>query len=146
MAVIESAEYDVFVKERGADDGTYKGVGCVEELSNMLKKGSRDVTKKDCKNKGTSEVKILGAIKHADGSIKYAFDLADTTGKKVLADAFENKTELTVKIELDDKGTTHSTYIERDIVVTEIDIADDGVWTETVAVEFLGKPTFTVAD
>jgi len=146
MAVIEAEEYDVFVRVKGEDAGLNKGVGCVEEMTNILKKGSREVTTKDCADKGSPESKFLGKIKHADGTLKYAFDLADTTGKKMLSDAFDNKTELTLRVELDDEGATHPTYIERDILVKEIDIAPDGAWTETVAVEFTNAPTFTVAD
>jgi len=146
MAVISSEEYDVFVKDKGADDSTYKGVGCVSDMQNMLKKGTRDVTTKDCVDKGSEQRKILGKIKHADGSIQYGFDINDTEGKKKLSDAFDNKTELTLKVELDDTGTTHSTYVERDVLVKEIDIAPDGEWTETVQLEFTSAPRFTPAD
>jgi len=144
--MIDSDEYDVFVKEKGADDGTYKGVGCIEEMTNILKKGSREVKVIKCVDKDSEDKKVLGKKTHADGTIKYGFDLNDTAGKKALADAFEDKTEMTIKIELDDEGATHSTYIERDVLVKEVDIAPDGVWKETVSLEFTSAPIFTKAD
>lgn len=47
---------------------------------------------------------------------------------------------------LDDIGTTHSTYIERDVLVKEISIEPDVIWKETASLEFIGKPMFTAAD
>ena len=149
MSDIKSEEYDIFVKQKGADDSTYLGVGCVEDMSNILKRGSRNVTTRRCVDKGSVEKKQMTTIKHADGTIKYAFNLSDTSGKKMLNDAFDDENvdvELTIKIVLDDIGTTHSTYIERDVLVKEISIEPDVIWKETASLEFIGKPMFTAAD
>jgi len=73
--MISSDEYDVFVKEKGADDGTYKGVGCVEEITNFMKKGSREVKVLKCVDKDSEDQKSLGKKTYGDGTIKYGFDL-----------------------------------------------------------------------
>jgi len=145
---INSSEYDVFVKEVGADDGTYKGVGCLLDLTGFLSKGSREVATSECKNKGSVDEKTLKKIKYADGSVKYNYDPAATDGKKVLNDAYDDgKTKLTIRVEFDDTpdAGTHGTYIERDILVKEINGENGENWEETASLEFLGARTVVVA-
>ena len=146
MSKISSEEYDFYVKKSGDDDSAYVAIGCIMEASGILKKGVREVSADKCRRIGSEEEKSLGKIKHADGSIKYFFDPADTAGKKILNDAFEDgTTKLTIKIVLDDMGATSATTVTRDVLVKSIDIVDDSSWKEEVTLEFVGKPTFEVA-
>jgi len=146
MPAINAEEYDISVKDVGADDGTYKGVGCLLDLTGFLSKGSREVKVRECANIGVDDEKSLKKIKYSDATVKYNFDPYDTAGKKALNDAYDSAKPVTIRIELDDKddGGTHGTYIERDCLVKEIvsDRGDD--WEETANLELLSAYRLTV--
>lgn len=146
---INSENYDIEVKVKGTDDTTYVAVGCLLDQSDLLSKGSRDVATSACKNLGSVDQKSLKKIVYGEGSLTYAYDPLDTTGKKAINDAFDDgKTELTIRVELDDKavGGTHGTYVSRDVLVKEI-ATNNGTdnWEETVTFEMTSPYTITAA-
>lgn len=148
MAAINAENYDIFVKEMGADDTTYLPVGCLLDVSGFLSKGSREVSTSACVNIGSVDEKTLKKIKYADGTVKYNYNPTDTAGKQLLNSAYDDgKTKLTVRLEMDDKpvGGTHGTYVERDVLVKQINTERGDNWEETASLEFLGAYTVTAA-
>ena len=146
---INAEDYDVFIKDFGAKDGTYKGVGCIQGQSDLLSRGEREIKESSCANIGVEDDKSLKKIKYPTATLIYKYSPTATDGRKTIIDAYEDgKKKLTVKVVLDDKaeGGTHGTYFERDVLVSKVDPKDeDGDWAEESTFALLGKRRETAA-
>lgn len=150
---IDAKKYNLEVKLQSDAATAYVAFGCHLSYENLMDKGTRDLTGKNCMSIPASgepddNGKRLKAKKFDNGSITYVYAPTATDGRQMINDAFDNETtdiKLTIRLSLNDQGTgTAPTYIERDVLVTSVQpVEDDEEYVEKASLEFLNAPRKT---
>lgn len=117
-----------------------KEVGCLQSLGNIDQ--SRTVTELSCMNTDDT-AKVLGSITRANTEIGMFLNPDDEAGQKALEDAFNNNTNVTIGIELPNKGTTNGTiYVfEAGVSSTSVGIEKDQAVTFNIVAEISSSIT-----